>query len=57
MGGPVKTLCPEMIGDLQDGELLDIAGENFATSSIRNELTAKFERLQKALDIAKQAVP
>jgi hypothetical protein len=53
--GPVKALSPEMIGDLRDDELMDMAGENFATSSNRNELAAKFERFQKALDIARQA--
>lgn len=55
-GGPIKTLSREMIGDLQDGDLMDIAGENFATSSTRNELIAKCDRFKKALDIAKQAV-
>jgi hypothetical protein len=53
--GPVKILSPEMIGDLQENELTVLAGENFATSSTRNELINKFERFQKALDIAKQA--
>jgi hypothetical protein len=54
--GPVKTFSPEMIGDLQDIELTDLAGKNFATSSTRNELMNKHERFQKALDIAKQAL-
>jgi hypothetical protein len=53
--GPVKGLTPEMVGDLHDGELIDLAGENFATSATRNELTTKYERYQKALEIAKQA--
>jgi hypothetical protein len=53
--GPVRALSPETIGDLRDDELMDMAGENFATSSSRNELAAKFERFQKALDIARQA--
>ncbi|KAJ4302817.1 hypothetical protein N0V90_001708 [Kalmusia sp. IMI 367209] len=54
--GPVRSLSPDMIGDLQDGELTDLAGENFATSSTRNELLNKYERFQKALDIARQAL-
>jgi hypothetical protein len=54
-GGPVKSLSPEMIGDLDDDVLMEIAGENFATSSARNELMSKCERFQRALDIAKQA--
>lgn len=54
--GPVKIFSPEMIGDLQDGELMDLAGENFATSSTRNELINRYERYQKALEIAKQAL-
>ncbi|KAI8935610.1 hypothetical protein NX059_008173 [Plenodomus lindquistii] len=54
--GPVKTLSPEMISDLQDGDLMDLAAENFATSSSRNELMIKYDRLQKALDIAKGVV-
>ncbi|KAF9729995.1 interferon-induced GTP-binding protein Mx1 [Paraphaeosphaeria minitans] len=53
--GPVKILSPEMVRNLQDDDLTDIASENFATSSIRNELTIRFEQLQKALEIAKQA--
>lgn len=54
--GPVKALSTEMIGELQDEELMDIAGENFATSSARTELIAKCNRFHKALDIAKQAL-
>jgi hypothetical protein len=54
--GPVRMLSPDLIGDLQESELTEIAGESFATSSIRNELVAKCERFQRALDIAKQAV-
>jgi hypothetical protein len=54
--GPVKILSPEMIGDLQDGELSDLAGESFSTSSTRNEVMSKFARLQKAVDVAKQAL-
>jgi hypothetical protein len=54
--GPVKILSPEMIGDLQDGELSDLAGESFSTSSTRNEVMSKFARFQKAVDVAKQAL-
>ncbi|KAH8710117.1 hypothetical protein GQ44DRAFT_714671 [Phaeosphaeriaceae sp. PMI808] len=54
--GPVKTLTPGMINDLHDNELMELAGENFATSSNRNELMNKYERFQRALDIAKQAL-
>ena len=56
-GGPVKAFSPDMVGGLDDEELLDIAGENFATSSARNDLLAKYERFQKALEIAKQVRP
>lgn len=54
-GGPVKNLSPELISVLDDDLLMEIAGENFATSSARNELISKSERFQRALDIAKQA--
>lgn len=54
-GGPVKYLSQELIADLEDNELMDIVGEDFATASLRNDLTAKSERLQKALLIARQA--
>ncbi|CAI6342313.1 unnamed protein product [Periconia digitata] len=54
--GPVRSLTSEMVGDLQDGELTDIAGENFSTSSTRNDLKIKLDRFHKALDIARQAV-
>ncbi|KAL5371097.1 hypothetical protein PMIN06_012048 [Paraphaeosphaeria minitans] len=53
--GPVRSLSPDMIADLEDGELMDIAGENFSASSTRNDLAIKFDRLQKALQIAQQA--
>ncbi|KAK9604807.1 hypothetical protein V6Z93_002758 [Aspergillus fumigatus] len=54
-GGPVKLLSPELIGELSDGELADIASENFATSLARNELQARMDKLHRALDIARQA--
>jgi hypothetical protein len=53
--GPVKSLSPDLIADLGDDDLTEIAGENFLTSSRRNELTTKFDRFQKALEIARQA--
>ncbi|KAL4990003.1 P-loop containing nucleoside triphosphate hydrolase protein [Aspergillus falconensis] len=53
--GPVRALCSDMVNDLDEGELLEIAGENFLTSSLRNELISKCERFQQALEIAKQA--
>jgi hypothetical protein len=53
--GPVKLLSPELIGELSDGELADIASENFATSSARTELQPRMNRLHRALDIARQA--
>jgi hypothetical protein len=54
-GGPVKLLSPELISELSDGELADIASENFATSSSRIELQARMDRLHRALDIARHA--
>ncbi|KAL6233526.1 hypothetical protein BDW75DRAFT_241925 [Aspergillus navahoensis] len=53
--GPVRALCSNMVNDLGEGELLEIAGESFLTSSLRNELVSKCERFQQALKIAKQA--
>jgi hypothetical protein len=44
-----------MIADLEDNDLMDIAGENFSTSSTRNDLVIKFDRFQRALEIARQA--
>lgn len=55
MDGPVKSLSPDMIADLEDSDLTDIAGENFSTSSARNELAVRLERIQRALEIARQA--
>jgi hypothetical protein len=52
----VKALNPEIIHDLQDNELMELTGENFATSSNGHELMNKYERFQKASDIAKQAL-
>ncbi|PYH75340.1 P-loop containing nucleoside triphosphate hydrolase protein [Aspergillus uvarum CBS 121591] len=53
--GPVRILSPEWIGDFSEAELADVASENFATSSSRNEQRAKLDRLQQALHIARQA--
>ncbi|KAL4814658.1 P-loop containing nucleoside triphosphate hydrolase protein [Aspergillus spinulosporus] len=53
--GPLGALCLDMVNDLDEGELFDIAGENFMTSSLRNELLDKCGRLQQAFEIAKQA--
>ncbi|KAL4869856.1 hypothetical protein BDV12DRAFT_70161 [Aspergillus spectabilis] len=53
--GPVRALCSEMVNDLDDGELLELAGESFLTSSMRVELIAKCERFRTALDVARQA--
>jgi hypothetical protein len=53
--GPVKVLSLELISNLSDGELSDIASENFTTSSTRTKLQACMDRLHQALDIARQA--
>lgn len=53
--GPVRALCSDMVNELDDNELLRIAGENFSTSATRNDLVAKCERFHMALEVAKQA--
>ncbi|RHZ49646.1 dynamin-like protein [Aspergillus thermomutatus] len=55
VNGPVRTLSPEFVLNLEDSELLHIAGESYVTSSKRNELSSKVDRFQKALQIAKSA--
>jgi hypothetical protein len=52
--GAVKLLCPDYVGDLGDNELMDLAGESFATSSLRNELVAKSEKFKAALVLARK---
>ncbi|KAL4809874.1 P-loop containing nucleoside triphosphate hydrolase protein [Aspergillus unguis] len=54
-GGPVRALCSDMVNDMDESELLEIAGESFLASSNRNELVGRCERFQKALEIARQA--
>ncbi|RDW67405.1 dynamin family protein [Aspergillus mulundensis] len=54
-GGPVRALCSDMMNELDESDLLDLAGENFLTSSLRNELVSKCERFKEALEIAKHA--
>ena len=54
--GPIRILSSDMIGDLSDAELMDLAGENFVTSTSRNDLENKLERFHVALDIARQAL-
>ncbi|KAF4154389.1 hypothetical protein CNMCM6936_008752 [Aspergillus lentulus] len=53
--GPVKTLSPEFVMNLEDSELEHIAGESYVTSSMRNDLASRVDRFQKALQIAKSA--
>ncbi|KAI2823747.1 hypothetical protein CBS147321_11058 [Aspergillus niger] len=53
--GAFQALTPEMIGDLTDRALEDIAGENYATSSARNDLISKIDRFQRGLEITRQA--
>ncbi|KAL3482095.1 P-loop containing nucleoside triphosphate hydrolase protein [Aspergillus californicus] len=53
--GPVRALCSDMVNGLDNQELLEIAGESFVTSSMRNELISKCERFRSALDIARRA--
>lgn len=55
-GGQVKMFSPDMVGDFEDDKLTEIAGENFATASQRNDLVSKAARFKQALEIAKQAV-
>ncbi|PKX97711.1 dynamin-like protein [Aspergillus novofumigatus IBT 16806] len=53
--GPVSTLSPEFIMNLEDSELEHIASESYVTSSKRNDLASKVDRFQKALQIATSA--
>jgi hypothetical protein len=55
VNGPVRTLSPEFVTNLEDSELEHIAGESYVTSSMRNDLASKVDRFQKALQIAKSA--
>nr|POE96532.1 interferon-induced gtp-binding protein mx2 [Quercus suber] len=50
--GPVKCVNPGYIGELSDEELSDLAAENYATSSARNETSQRLDRLERALKIA-----
>ena len=44
--GPLKIFSPEYVGDLSNEELAHIAGENFATSATRTDIsTLRGERL------------
>ncbi|KAH8693853.1 P-loop containing nucleoside triphosphate hydrolase protein [Talaromyces proteolyticus] len=52
--GPVRTFSPDFVSELQENDLMDIAGENFATSSLRNELANKCEKFKLALELAKK---
>jgi hypothetical protein len=50
---PVKFLSPDLIGDLSEVQLAELAGENFMTASRRNDLIARAERFQEALKVAR----
>lgn len=53
-GGPIKSISAEYIGGLSDADLAHLAAENYATSTSRNDVNAKLERLEKALAIAEK---
>lgn len=53
--GAFQALTPELIRDITDRALEDIAGENYATSSAQNKLVSKIDRLQRGLEITRQA--
>lgn len=52
--GAFQALIPEIIGDMSDRALEDIAGENYAISSARNKLVSKIDRFQRGLEITRQ---
>ena len=52
--GPVKSMSAEYIGGFTDTDLNNLAAENYATASSRNDVDAKLERLEKALAIAEK---
>ncbi|RJE21174.1 DYNc [Aspergillus sclerotialis] len=51
--GAFQALTPEIIGDMSDRALEDIAGENYAISSARNELVSKIDRFQRGMEITR----
>ena len=55
--GPLKQTSPEQVGSFADDQLSRIARENYATSTRRNELHSKLERLEKALALAEKTHP
>ncbi|KAH8431366.1 uncharacterized protein LDX57_009024 [Aspergillus melleus] len=50
----IRFLSPDLAGGMTDRELADIAEENYATSTIRNDLLSKIQLYQTALDIVRQ---
>lgn len=50
----IRLLSPDLAGGMTDRELADVAEENFATSTIRNNLLSRIQRYQSALDIVRQ---
>ncbi|KAL7274006.1 hypothetical protein RUND412_003108 [Rhizina undulata] len=51
--GLVGVFSPEFVSGLSDEELQNIAGEDITVRSMRRDLAAKMERLEKARDIAR----
>lgn len=51
--GFVGMFDGELVGNLSDGDLASIAGENFSTISLRAELKDKLHRFEEAWRIAK----
>lgn len=52
---PLKAFSPELVSGLSEAELGDLAGENSTTLATRVELGYRAERLQRGLEIARQA--
>lgn len=50
----IRFLSPNLAGGMDDRELADIAEENFATSTSRNNLLSRIQMYQSALDIVRQ---
>ncbi|OKL58116.1 hypothetical protein UA08_06701 [Talaromyces atroroseus] len=52
--GAVKLFSPDYVGDLEDNELIGIAGESYAIFLLRGELMAKCEKFRVTLEVAKR---
>lgn len=54
LDGPVSFFTPELVNNLSDDELAQIAGETYSTTVARKDCKEQMEKLEKALEMSRE---